>query len=165
MTPRHAVLALTIAAAVLAGCAIALALSISRHRHRAERLATVQVTVDRLAALRQQHPVAPGTAADGELLARIQRALGQVGLPASTCTGVMPRGHEAQTAGAAYRRQVVSVTLGGLSITDLGGWLAAFRTVENPWRVTELQCVAGGLDRSRYAVSVLLASALPESAP
>lgn len=135
-----------------------------RHATSVAQWRDLSLSLARLEQLRRQHPVATtGSAVDGELLARIQGALGQVGLPASACTGVMPRGDEPLSGGS--RRRMVAVTLTGLSIADLGGWLAGFRAAGNPWRIRELQCQAGGLDTNRYTVSLLLACTVPESAP
>jgi hypothetical protein len=153
---------------LLAGLVV-LASASARHRQASRDLTGVAGQVERLTALQRGRPATgdPATA-DGALLARIQQALGQVGLPPAACTGVMPRGDEVRPGGG-ERRHLVAVTLGGFSIADLGGWLAAFRSDGNPWRVEEVQCLAGagegGLDRNRYAVSILLATTAQESAP
>jgi hypothetical protein len=166
---KYLLIALGVATMVFFLTAISYVLALHRHNQVVVQVEKQLKEIDRVVALRDQHPaVVAGIRADTDLLARIQHSLGQIGLPASACTGVMPRGDEMHSEGI-LRRRSEAITLTGFSIADLGRWLAEFRQADNPWRVIELQCTAGGgegsLDRNHYSINLLVATEIVESSP
>jgi hypothetical protein len=140
---------------------------------RAEREAeAARREVARVLALRHQvRGLAAARRPDGDLIARVQRALVAAALPAGALSGVQPRA-DRQSQGSGLRVQSVQVTLRALSPAELGSWLAAWRQGEQPWRLDEVQLAhaqpAGGAtgvpgavasgDDNRYDVTLALAA-------
>ncbi len=119
-------------------------------------------------ALRAQvRGVSVGRRPDGDLIARVQRALSDAGLPVSACSGVQPRADQTRP-GAGVRVQTVVMTLRGLLPAEFGAWLAAWRAGDQTWRLDDVQLTrvvptgAGGLvarsDGNRYDVALVLAA-------
>jgi hypothetical protein len=133
---------------------------------------TARLTVERDLAKVQQlraqvRGVSVGRRPDGDLIARVQRALSDAGLPVTACSGIQPRADQSRP-GAGVRVQTVVTTLRGLLPAEFGAWLAAWRAGDQTWRLDDLQFTrAGGTARStpvaegegnRYDVTLVLAA-------
>jgi hypothetical protein len=134
--------------------------------------------LDRLRFLRAgEHALAHGKRPEADLITRAQRALADAGLPVSVCSGVQPRADQVTPAGGVHV-QTVQLTLRGMHPQELGSWLAAWTSTEQPWRVSDLQLVhagiqtpgtagndSSGLDSNRFDVSVVLSAPYVEDSP
>lgn len=133
---------------------------------------TARLTVERDLAKVQQlraqvRGVSVGRRPDGDLIARVQRALSDAGLPVTACSGIQPRADQSRP-GAGVRVQTVVTTLRGLLPAEFGAWLAAWRAGDQTWRLDDLQFTrAGGTSRptpvaqgegNRYDVTLVLAA-------
>jgi hypothetical protein len=141
-------------------------------------LTTMIHDLDRLRTLRAgEHALAHGKRPEADLITRAQRALADAGLPVSVCSGVQPRADQVTPAGGVHV-QTVQLTLKVLRPQELGSWLAAWSSTEQPWRVSDLQLVHAGiqtpgtagtdsnsLDSNRFDVSVVLSAPYVEEAP
>jgi hypothetical protein len=176
------VLAWTVAVlGIAAWCALRWGSAAERERVAQAACAAMGQDIQRLQALRAASPVsAHGRRPDADLVTRAQRALADAGLPIGACSGVQPRADQVSP-GTAVRVQTVQLTLRGLSPAELGGWLAAWHAVTQPWLVSELQLVHvataaapaaaaaatnnPSLDSNRFDISVVLAAPYLEAPP
>lgn len=111
--------------------------------------------------------VSIGRRPDGDLISRVQRALGDAGLPVSACSGVQPRADQSRP-GAGIRVQTVVTTLRGLLPAEFGAWLAAWRAGDQAWRLDDVQftrvattpavTTVARNDGNRYDVTLVLAA-------
>jgi hypothetical protein len=111
--------------------------------------------------------VSVGRRPDGDLISRVQRALGDAGLPVTACSGVQPRADQSRP-GAGIRVQTVVTTLRGLLPAEIGAWLAAWRAGDQPWRLDDVQfsrvattpaaTTVAPNDGNRYDVTLVLAA-------
>lgn len=135
------------------------------------KLATAKLQAEEIDRLRVQSP--PWTTRPrpgGELATRIAEALAAASLPATALASLSP-GIETDAGGGsglkAKRRRVV-LTLGGVTLPQVGGFLAAWRELEPGWIVANVELVqdpsqrppAGGGDmplRATIALEALYA--------
>jgi hypothetical protein len=110
--------------------------------------------------------VSVGRRPDGDLISRVQRALGDAGLPMSSCSGVQPRADQSRP-GAGIRVQTVVTTLRGLLPAEFGAWLAAWCAGDQVWRLDDVQftrvvtapaATVARSDGNRYDVTLVLAA-------
>jgi hypothetical protein len=131
--------------------------------------------IQRVESLRGQgRTLSGGRRPDADLVTRAQRALAAVGLPINVCSGVQPRAQQT-VSGSGVQVQTVQLSLRGLSPGDLGAWLNAWNTANQPWQIGELQLThqiqpaAGSrtadLDSNRFDVSVVVSAPYLEDAP
>jgi len=157
---------------VLAGWAwMRLGSAEEQDQHATAHLTAMMHDLDRLHTLRAgEHALAHGKRPEADLITRAQRALADAGLPVSACRGVQPRADQVTPAGGVHV-QTVQLTLKGLHPQELGSWLAAWTSTEQPWRVSDLQLVhtaiqttgaagpgSSSLDSNRFDVSVVLSA-------
>lgn len=127
------------------------------------QLATVHQDLQRLEALRGrvQAPVR-GRRPQDDLVTRAQQALASAGLPIAAFSGVQPRADQTVNG---VRIQTVQLRMQGLRPADVGAWLAAWATPDQPWRLSELQMVhstapptagAAALDMNRFDLTLVL---------
>lgn len=131
--------------------------------------AAIERDVTRIHLLRAQvSGLSVGRRPDGDLIARVQRALSDAGLPISACSGVQPRADQTRP-GAGVRVQTVVMTLRGLLPSEFGAWLAAWRAGDQTWRLDDVQLtrVSGPTapgtsvarsDGNRYDITLVLAA-------
>jgi hypothetical protein len=109
-----------------------------------------------------------GRRPDGDLIARVQRALSDAGLPVSACSSVQPRADQTRP-GAGVRVQTVVMTLRALLPAEFGAWLAAWRAGDQTWRLDDVQLTRVSVptapgaavarsEGNRYDVALVLAA-------
>ncbi len=112
--------------------------------------------------------VSVGRRPDGDLIARVQRALSDAGIPVSACSGVQPRADQTRP-GAGVRVQTVVMTLRNLLPSEFGAWLAAWRAGDQTWRLDDVQltrvavptapsAAVARTEGNRYDVALVLAA-------
>lgn len=149
-----AALALTVAAGQRA-VATAEAERVAAYTHLTATRGAI-AELDRLASVRDAVPAARRP--DADLIGGVRGALRRAGVPERAFLGLQHR-DDRQLASSRVRVQRVQLRLGALRLTDVGRFLATWRTDEHPWRVVEYQMThAGRGDAGRYQVSLVLAA-------
>ena len=127
--------------------------------------------LDRLARLRAHEAhVVSRSVPDGDLVSRIQQALVAAGLPTTAFSGIQPLGDQLDPVSHVQQRSL-QLRLNSLAPAELGAWLAAWLTPDQPWRVQGLALAhpqdGGGttLDSNRFAVTVTLLMRSLEDSP
>jgi hypothetical protein len=132
----------------------------------------VNQDLQRLADLRARvQTPARGRRPQDDLVTRAQQALVSSGLPIAAFSGVQPRADQTVNG---VRIQTVQLRLQGLRPADVGAWLAAWSTPDQPWRLSELQMVhstapstagAAPLDTNRFDLTLVLTVPYLEDRP
>lgn len=97
---------------------------------------------------------------EGELVGRLQRTLAKVNLPATALSGIQPDSDQRDPA-SAIRTRRMTARLIGLRPGDLGAFLVAWRTPDQPWSVEGIALVhpadrPSGLDPDRFEATLTL---------
>jgi hypothetical protein len=167
MNPRHlllgGILMVCLVLATAVWCRALVGAADAARDGAIERLRQVRIQATAVAGLRQRHEAVTTTRRpDTDLIATLRSAARAAGVPESAFQGVTPRDDRIIGDGS-LRIQQVQVQVQGVSLAQVGSWLAALRAAGSPWRI-------GGLDliherrgtgpaadaADRYAVSVLL---------
>ena len=111
---------------------------------------------------------------DNDLVTRVQQALTLAGLTPASFNGLQPIAEQIDPI-SRLRQRRVQVRLHGLSPAQLGGWLAAWSTAEQPWLVESLgmthaldsasAATGGGIDSNTFTISVVLLTRSVEDSP
>ena len=116
--------------------------------HDLARLNSLQGNMNRLAENRLP---------DNDVVTRIQQSMALAGLPAQLFQGIQPLGEQVDP-NAQIRSRRIQVRFGGLTATQVGAWVAAWQSPEQPWVIEGIDFVhldsdgtAGG-----FAVTVVL---------
>ena len=127
--------------------------------------------LDRLARLRAHEAhIVSRSVPDTDLVSRIQQALVAAGLPTTAFSGIQPLGDQLDPVSHVQQRSL-QLRLNSLAPAELGAWLAAWLTPDQPWRVQGLALAhpqdGGGttLDSNRFAVTVTLLMRSLEDSP
>jgi hypothetical protein len=125
--------------------------------------------LDRLERLRahEAHVVARQVS-DSDLISHVQQALTAAGLQTSAFSGIQPLGDQLDPI-SHVQQHTVQLHLNSLAPAELGAWLAAWLTPDQPWRVQGLALAhpqdASTLDVNRFAVTVTLLMRSLEDSP
>ena len=129
------------------------------------------VDLARLALLRAHEAhIVSRNVPDTDLVSRIQQALIAAGLPTTAFSGIQPLGAQLDPVSHVQQRSL-QLRLNSLAPAELGAWLAAWLTPDQPWRVQGLALAhpqdGGGttLDSNRFAVTVTLLMRSLEDSP
>lgn len=97
----------------------------------------LQQQIAHLTELRTLTQIAHGPRADADLVSRAQRALAQAGVPVGVFNSIQPQGDQQQVDGV--HLQEVQLRLQGITHKELGAWLQAWLTPDQPWTIRSLQ--------------------------
>lgn len=143
-----------------------------------DRLATAQSSLvqarsdgERVLALRAaRQTIAAGAQPENDVIARVNATLADAGLPRSTLRSLVPEavvsirsgGSSASSgSGPAYNRQSLRLTLGDLSVVDLGRFLLHWRETQPLWTITRLELIhqrGAGSNAGHYDVTLVLST-------
>ncbi len=124
---------------------------------------TTVASVDRVRRLRaQEQTIAEGEQPEQDIIARVEQALAEAGVPSSHFDGVSPDA-DAPVPGSqgqriTLRRQSVRISLARLTIAELGEFLAAWTGSQKLWSPTRLELihVQKEVNPPRYDITLLV---------
>lgn len=124
---------------------------------------TTAASVDRVTMLRaQQQTIAERKRPAQDVIARVEQALAEAGVPSSHFSGVRPDA-DAPVPGSqgqriTLRRQSVRISLTRFTVAELGEFLAAWTQAQKLWLPTRIELihVEKEVDPARYDVTLLV---------
>ncbi len=124
---------------------------------------TTVASVDRVTMLRaRQQTVAEGEQPEQDVIARVEQALAEAGVPSSHFSGVRPDADApvpaSQGQRITLRRQSVRISLARLTVAELGEFLAAWTGAQKLWSPTRLELihVQKEVNPPRYDITLLV---------